>query len=77
MLSNDVMRSFGAGVNFVKISNRPDGRRAHGRSGQGSEHRLEIDILYFFDIECKNSLLFFSLSIGAFPYFFARKTDIN
>ena len=38
---------------------------------QGWKYRLEIDNLYFFFIECKNSLLFFSLSIEAFPYFFA------
>ena len=28
-------------------------------------------IVYFFVTKCKNSLLVFSLSIGAFPYFFA------
>ena len=39
--------------------------------GQGWKYRLEIDILYSFVIECKNSLLFFSLLIGAFYYFFA------
>ena len=38
---------------------------------------LEIDILYFFVIECKTSLLFFSLSIGTFPYHFELEIDIR
>ena len=37
--------------------------------GQGWKYRLEIDILYFFVIECKNSLLFFHYRLGLFPTF--------
>ena len=59
---------------FLKRFNLTIRRRT--ATGQSWKYRLEIDILHFFVIECKNSLLFFIIDWG-FSLLFRGVIEIN